>query len=135
MRQGDPAPWRGIGGLCHLILSACNHGCQWLAGRPQARDYCPDSNRRPRDESGAKQTRDETPPPAKGIRAAKGETMSAPMKFIRREFLQLAAGAAALPALSGFVLAQTDPSRAVRLVVPFPPGGSVDQISRMVQAG
>jgi len=61
--------------------------------------------------------------------------MSAPMKFIRREFLQLAAGAAALPALSGFVLAQTDPSRAVRLVVPFPPGGSVDQISRMVQAG
>src|SRR4051812_454664 len=67
--------------------------------------------------------------------AAKGGTMSAPMKFPRRKFLQLAESTAALPALSGFAWAQIDLSRTIRLVVPFPPGGSVDQISRMVQAG
>src|SRR5262249_18525146 len=120
-RQGGATSWVGIGELSHLILAQPSD-CQWLAGKPQARDYSPNP--------------DETPPPATGIRAAKGGTMSAPMNLPRRrEFLRLAAGAAALPVLSGLARAQTDPSRTIRLVVPFPPGGSVDQISRMVQAG
>ena len=61
--------------------------------------------------------------------------MTARIKLPRRRFLRLAASAAALPALPGFAWAQTDPSRLVRIVVPFAPGGSVDQIARMVQPG
>jgi tripartite-type tricarboxylate transporter receptor subunit TctC len=53
------------------------------------------------------------------------------MKFPhRRQFLQLAAGAAALPALSRIARAQTDPSRPVRLIVGFPPGGAVDVVAQ-----
>ena len=45
------------------------------------------------------------------------------MKLPRRKFLHLAAGAAALPAASRIALAQAYPTRPVRLVVGFPPGG------------
>jgi tripartite-type tricarboxylate transporter receptor subunit TctC len=45
------------------------------------------------------------------------------MKFPRRAFLHLAAGAAALPAVSRIAWVQTFPSRPVRMIVPFPPGG------------
>ena len=48
------------------------------------------------------------------------------MKLPRRQFLHLAAGAAALPAVSGSRWAQAYPTRPVRLVAPFPPGGSID---------
>ena len=44
------------------------------------------------------------------------------MKPHRRQFLSLAAGAVALPALSRIARAQTYPSRPVRLIVGFPPG-------------
>jgi tripartite-type tricarboxylate transporter receptor subunit TctC len=50
----------------------------------------------------------------------------------RRQFLQLAAGAAALPALSGIAMAQTYPTRPVRLIVTFPPGGALDVVSRLI---
>ena len=50
----------------------------------------------------------------------------------RRHFLHLAAGAAALPALSRIARAQAYPSRPVRLIAPFPPGGSVDLTSRLI---
>src|SRR5262249_61073096 len=45
------------------------------------------------------------------------------MKLPRRKFLHLAAGAAALPAVSHIAWAQAYPSRPVRLIVGFPAGG------------
>jgi tripartite-type tricarboxylate transporter receptor subunit TctC len=50
----------------------------------------------------------------------------------RRRFLHLAAGAAALPAVSRFAWAQTYPSRPVRLIVTTPAGGSPDIIARLI---
>jgi tripartite-type tricarboxylate transporter receptor subunit TctC len=54
------------------------------------------------------------------------------MKLPRRQFLHLAAGAVALPALSRPALSQAFPSRQITLVVPFPPGGSTDVAARIM---
>src|SRR6185369_5084652 len=50
----------------------------------------------------------------------------------RRTFLHLAAAAAALPVASGIVLAQTYPTRPVRLIVPFGPAGATDITARLI---
>ncbi len=54
------------------------------------------------------------------------------MTLPRRQFLQLAAGTLAAPAISRHALAQTYPSRPLRFVVGFPPGGGADIVSRTV---
>jgi tripartite-type tricarboxylate transporter receptor subunit TctC len=50
----------------------------------------------------------------------------------RRQFLHLAAGAAALPAVSRFAWAQSYPSRPITMIVPYPAGGPTDVIGRVV---
>jgi tripartite-type tricarboxylate transporter receptor subunit TctC len=54
------------------------------------------------------------------------------MKLPRRRFVHLVAGVVALPAVSRIASAQSYPSRPVRLIVPFPPGGSADPIARLL---
>jgi len=48
----------------------------------------------------------------------------------RRALLRLAAGAAAVPIAPGFARADNFPSRPIRLVLPFPPGGVFDILGR-----
>jgi tripartite-type tricarboxylate transporter receptor subunit TctC len=54
------------------------------------------------------------------------------MRIPRRQFLQSAAGAAALQGLSRIAWAQAYPARPITLVVPFPAGGGADAIARTV---
>jgi tripartite-type tricarboxylate transporter receptor subunit TctC len=54
------------------------------------------------------------------------------MKFPRRKFLHLAAGAAALPGVSRLARAQTYPARPVHTIVGFPAGGPNDIVARLM---
>src|SRR5437879_9545322 len=54
------------------------------------------------------------------------------MKLLRRQFLRVAAGTAALAAASRFAKAQSYPTRSVRIVVGFTAGGSTDIGARLL---
>src|SRR6516162_9124353 len=54
------------------------------------------------------------------------------MKLRRRRFLHLAAGAAVLSAPSHIARAQAYPTRPVRIIVGYPPGGSADVVARLI---
>jgi tripartite-type tricarboxylate transporter receptor subunit TctC len=54
------------------------------------------------------------------------------MRFPRRQFFRLAAGAAVLPAVSNIAKAQTYPARPIRIIVGYTPGGSADLTSRLM---
>jgi len=54
------------------------------------------------------------------------------MKLARRQFLNLAAGAAALPAMSRIARAQTYPIRPITIFVPFAAGGPADTLGRIL---
>src|SRR5262249_33928955 len=54
------------------------------------------------------------------------------MKLPRRRFLHLAAGAAVLAAVSRIARAQSYPTRPVRIIVGYPPGGSTDVMARLI---
>ena len=54
------------------------------------------------------------------------------MKLPRRQFLHLAAGAAALPASSALARAQAYPARPVRVIVGLPPGSTGDIFTRLI---
>jgi len=54
------------------------------------------------------------------------------MKLPRRQFLHLAAGAAALPFSPHIARAQAYPSRPIRLIIGFPPGSTSDILARII---
>jgi tripartite-type tricarboxylate transporter receptor subunit TctC len=54
------------------------------------------------------------------------------VKLPRRNFLYLAAGAAAVPAVARIARAQAYPTRPVRIIVGYPPGGSADVVARLI---
>src|SRR4030081_2905552 len=54
------------------------------------------------------------------------------MQLPRREFLQLAAAAAALPAVSRVARAQGYPTRPVRVIIGFTAGGPIDFYARLI---
>jgi tripartite-type tricarboxylate transporter receptor subunit TctC len=57
------------------------------------------------------------------------------MKIRRRQFLHLASGAVALPALSRIASAQTYPTRPITMFVPYGAGGPTDTIGRIIAEG
>jgi tripartite-type tricarboxylate transporter receptor subunit TctC len=70
-----------------------------------------------------------------GYRRHRPEVLSlqgTPMKLPRRSFLRVAAGVAAFPVVSRIARAQSYPTRPVRWIVGFPPGGAVDIVARLM---
>src|SRR6516225_2105473 len=65
-------------------------------------------------------------------RGRRSSSRGTTMKLPRREFLYLAAGAAALPAVTRIAGAQSYPTRPVHIIVGYAPGGATDIMARLV---
>jgi tripartite-type tricarboxylate transporter receptor subunit TctC len=57
------------------------------------------------------------------------------VKLFRRQFLHLAAGAAAVPVVTRIASAQVYPARPITVIVPFAAGGPLDTVARLVSEG
>src|SRR5262249_45812499 len=92
----------------------------WPCYHPQARTH--DGRRRDGDERAGQRL---------GVHGAAAGRLNS-MNLPRGRFLHLAAGAAALPALSRVASAQTYPTRPVRLILGYAPGNAPDIVARLI---
>jgi hypothetical protein len=91
----------------------------------------------------SRKSRAETPPIVSNSRRPRSRPIGAAMlhhhsfrvnatEFARRQFLHLAAGTAALPAISRGARAQTYPMKPLHWIIGFPAGGLADILTRMI---
>jgi Tripartite tricarboxylate transporter family receptor len=81
--------------------------------------------------TGSRNQRAQRRPVKAGVLGSYPSTVKA-TNLARRRMLHLAAGAAALPAISNMSWAQTYPARPITVVVPYPAGGPTDVVARII---
>src|SRR6476619_7057901 len=104
---------------------------RYASGSPTwARESGLASNRRQRRSPPSKRPRSRSGGRSSRRRTSRRNEMA--VKLPRRNFLHLAAGAAAVPALSRFAWAQAYPTRPVRIISPFGTAGANDLVARLI---